>query len=221
MTAQFTNTRSAVTLVLAITFAGLLISGSLVRVTVGGKAAPPWPLSVAVVGSTFAAGELNRVVWPTLLAQRTGWSVSNVALPSAGFAADGRGGHAFTYQVERAQAAHPQIIVISTGEADNGLPDMGPVRMGVIDTVNKIKLGGQRALVLGPTWYATPVPAKVKTVSAAVQKAAQQLEVPFLDAIDPPWLTIELMQPDLDAPTDAGQSIIADKVAAWLRAEVT
>ena len=60
--------------------------------------------SIAVVGDSIAAGSMNRVVWPTLLAQRSGWSVSNSAQPGAGFVADGRGGQAYTFQVDRAQA---------------------------------------------------------------------------------------------------------------------
>jgi hypothetical protein len=154
------------------------------------------------------------------LAQRTGWPVSNVALPDAGFVADGRGGHAFTYQVDRAQAAHPRVIVIVGGLADDGLADMGPVSVGAIDAINKIKLGGQRALVVGPTWYESPVPEPVVRVSDAVRKVADEAGVPYLDALDPPWLTRDQMQPDLSGPTDQGQSVIADKIAAWLRIEV-
>ena len=60
------------------------------------------------------------------MAQRTGWSVANFALPDAGFVADGQGGHAFTYQVDRAQGANPRIIVIVGGIADTGFPDTRP-----------------------------------------------------------------------------------------------
>ena len=73
------------------------------------------------------AGIQNRVVWPTLMAQRTGWSVSNFALPDAGFAADGMGGQAFTYQVDRAQAGRPQVILIVDGTADASVPEMEAV----------------------------------------------------------------------------------------------
>ena len=87
------------------------------------------------------------------MAQRTGWSVANFALPDAGFVADGQGGHAFTYQVDRAQGANPQVIVIVGGIADTRFPDTGPISVGALDAINKIKLGGERALVVGPTWY--------------------------------------------------------------------
>lgn len=215
------NTRhKATVLVVGLLLIGQLLAASAFAGTYQRKQPQPWPMSIAIVGDSFAAGSGNRVVWPTLLAQRTGWSVSNFALPDAGFAADGRGGHAFTYQVDRARAAHPRIILIATGSADNGLPVMGPVSVGAIDAINKIKLGGERALVIGPTWYEEPIPRQVRRVSDAVRKTADEADVPFLDALDPPWLTVDLMQPNLNGPTDAGQSVIADKVAAWLRSEV-
>ncbi|HUO38198.1 MAG TPA: SGNH/GDSL hydrolase family protein [Mycobacterium sp.] len=203
----------------AIVLIGELIAASAFALPAA-RRAHPWPLSIAVVGDSYTAGSHNRVVWPTLLAQRTGWSVSNFALPGAGFAADGGGGHAFTYQVDRAQGARVRIILIVGGLADDGLADTGPVTVGAIDTINKIKVGGQRALVVGPTWYETPVPDSVKRVSNAVRKVAEKAGVPYLDALDPPWLTRDLMDLDLSGPTDEGQSVIADKIAAWLRTEV-
>jgi hypothetical protein len=197
-----------------------LVTASVIALTADHKAPQASPISIAVVGDSYTAGIQNRVVWPTLLAQRTGWSVSNFALPDTGFVADGRGGHAFTYQVDRAQGAHPRIIVIVGGLADAGLADMGPVSVGAVDAINKIKLGGQRALVVGPTWYETPVPASVTHVSNAVRKVAEEAGAPYLDALDPPWLTRDQMRSDLSGPTDEGQSVIADKIAAWLRTEV-
>lgn len=180
----------------------------------------PTPLRIAVVGDDYAAGAQNRVVWPTLMAERNGWSVANFALPAAGFAADGKGGHAFTYQVDRAQAATPRVIVIVGGIADAGLADPGPIRVGAVDAINKIILGGERALVVGPTWYETPVPASVVRVSNAAREAAEGAGVPFFNAVDPPLLTRAQMRPDLSGPTDAGQSVLADKIGAWIRAEV-
>jgi GDSL-like Lipase/Acylhydrolase family len=197
-----------------------LVTASVIALTADREAPQALPMSIAVVGDSYAAGSHNRVVWPTLLAQRTGWSVSNFALPNAGFVADGLGGHAFTYQVDRAQSANPKVIVIVGGLADDGFAETGPVTVGAIDAINKIKVGGQQALVVGPTWYETPVPESVKRVSNAVRKVAEEAGVPYLGALDPPWLTRDLMQSDLSGPTDEGQSVIADKIAAWLRGEV-
>lgn len=203
----------AVSLVFQTLFASLLV------MTAGDKAPPP-PITIAIVGGSYTAGVQNRVVWPDLLAARTGWSVANFALPKAGYVADGLGGHAFTYQVDRAQSVHPRAIVIVGGIADTGLPDTGAISVGALDAINKIKLTGKQALVVGPTWYETPVPAAVSRVSEAAEKVAQEAGVPFLDALDPPWLTSGEMQSDLSGPTDVGQSVIADRIATWLRAQV-
>jgi lysophospholipase L1-like esterase len=197
-----------------------LVVASVLVLTAASKAPQSSPLSIAVVGDSYTAGNYNKVVWPTLLAERTGWSVANFALPGAGFVADGQGGHAFTYQVDRAQGTHPRIILIFGGLADTGLADMERVRMGAIDAINKINIDGQRALVVGPTWYETRVPKAVRRVSEAVRKVAEETGVPYLDALDPPLLTSDQMRDDLSAPTDEGQSALADKIAAWLRAEV-
>jgi hypothetical protein len=212
--------RTVFAVAVAVVLIGGLVGASAFVLTVARKEPQPWPLSLAVVGDSYTAGSQNRVVWPTLLAQRTGWSVSNFALPGAGFVADGFGGHAFTYQVDRAQGAHVQIIVVVGGIEDSGLADIGPVTVGAIDAINKITVGGQRALVIGPTWYETPVPTSVRRLSDAVRKVAEAAGVPYLDALDPPWLTRDQMQRDLSGPTDEGQSVIADKIAAWLRSEV-
>jgi hypothetical protein len=217
--------RTVLVIAVAIALIGTMVTATAFAVTKArNERGPSGPssaaVSIAVVGDSYSAGRNNRVVWPTLLAQRTGWSVANFALPGAGFAADGQGGQAFAYQVERAQGAHPQIIVMMAGVADEEFAGTGDVSEGAIDAINRIKLGGQRAFVIGPTWYGTPVPPVVTGVAGEIHKVAHDAGVPFLDALDPPWLTTDQMQPDMGAPTDDGQSVIADKVAAWLRSEV-
>ena len=152
---------------------GLLLVGELALASAiaGSPAAMPQaPLTIAVVGDQNTAGIKNRVVWPTLMAARTGWSVSNFALPEAGFAADGMGGQAFTYQVDRAQAGRPQLILLVTGTADASVPEMEAVTVGAADAINKIIRGGEQVAVVGPIWYETPVPDSVWRVNDAVRR---------------------------------------------------
>jgi hypothetical protein len=208
------------TVLVMVLFVGMLATASLVVLIVDDEPPRQWPLGIAVVGDQYTAGFGNQLVWPTLMAQRTGWSVSNFALPDAGFVADGRGGHGFTYQVDRAQGAHPEVVVIVGSIADSRFSDTGPISVGALEAINKIKLGGDQALVVGPTWFETPVPQSVRRVSDAVRTVADGAGVPFLDALDPPWLTKDQMRADLKGPNDEGQSAIADKIAAWLRSEV-
>lgn len=172
--------------------------------------------SVAVIGDQYAAGSRDRVVWPVLLAERTGWKVSNFALPGAGFVADDTG-DSFNYQMDRAEAAHPDVLLIVGGINDTSVPDPAPIEIGALDAMHKAILRGQRVLVIGPAWYAQPAPKALVTVSDAVASAAQIADVPFVSALDPPWLTREQMLPDLSGPTDDGQSVIADKIAGCVR----
>jgi lysophospholipase L1-like esterase len=146
--------------------------------------------------------------------------VANFALPGAGFAADGPGGHAFTWQVDRAVAARPRAVVLVGGIDDGRFVGTDAIRQGAVDAIRKIIRAGKRALVVGPTWFETPVPPEVAAISAEIAKAAEETRVPFLDALDPPWLTRAQMLADRSGPNDDGQSVIADKVAAWLRTEV-
>ncbi|AKS32316.1 SGNH/GDSL hydrolase family protein [Mycolicibacterium goodii] len=177
-------------------------------------------VTIAVVGDQNTAGIKNRVVWPTLMATRTGWSVSNYALPEAGFAADGMGGQAFRFQVERAQAQRPRLILLVTGTADASVPEMRAVTVGAAEAINKTIRGGEQVAVVGPFWYETPVPESVRRVDDAVRKAAEQTGVPYFDALDPPLFTRDQMHPDRSGPSDEGQSVAADKIATWLRTEV-
>jgi len=191
--------------------------------TLAAAAQPPReraPISIAVIGDQNTAGFNNREVWPTLLAARTGWSVSNYALHEAGFAADGTGGQAYVYQVERAQAAHPRIILFATGTADAALNESEAIMIGAMDALTKAIRGGQQVAVVGPIWYATPIPDSIQRLNDAVQKVAEVAGAPFLNGIDPPMLSKKLMHPDLSAPNDAGQSVIADRIAAWLQSQV-
>jgi hypothetical protein len=182
---------------------------------------PPAPsVTVAVVGDDYAAGRLNRVVWPTLLAQRTGWTVANFALPDSGYAADGPGGHAFSWQVDRALAAGPRTVLLVGGVDDGRYLGTGNIGQGAVDAIRKVIRAGKQVLVIGPTWFEPTIPRAITDINAEIRTAAEQTRVPFLDALNPPWLTPQLMLPDRSGPNDDGQSVIADKIAAWLRSEV-
>ncbi len=210
----------ATTLIAAVLFVGMFATASVVVLTGDDQKQRQSPLGIAVVGDQYTAGIQNQLVWPTLMAQRTGWSVSNFALPDAGFVADGRGGHRFAYQVDRAQGARPEVVLIVGSIADSRFSDTGPISVEARVAIDKVKLGGEQALIVGPTWFETPVPFSVRRVSDAVRNVASDAGVPFLNALDPPWLTKDQMRADLKGPNDEGQSVIADKVAAWLRSEI-
>src|SRR4051812_28395542 len=82
-------------------------------------------------------GCYHRAVWPTVVAERSGCSVANFALPGSGYDADGQGGYAFTYQVDRAQGVQPKIVLFAGGPADTSLADTARITVGAIDAINK------------------------------------------------------------------------------------
>jgi len=176
-------------------------------------------VDIAVVGDSYTAGRLNRAVWPTLLAQRTGWSVANFALPGTGFAADGAGGQAFTWQVDRALATRPRTVLMVGGYDDGRFVGTGNIGPSAVDGINKVIRAGKQVLVIGPTWFELPIPRTVAAVSEEIRRATENSKTPFLNALNPPWLTPAQMLPDRSGPNDDGQSVIADKVAAWLRTQ--
>src|SRR3954468_2452539 len=118
----------------------LLLAGQLAWATTfaAGAEAPQQPLSIAVVGDQNTAGLNNREVWPTLMAARTGWAVSNYALPEAGFTAEGSEGQSFGYQVDRAQAGHPKVVLLVTGTADASVQETEGVTLGGVDALSMI-----------------------------------------------------------------------------------
>ena len=213
--------RSGVLLAVAALVLVVATAATTFALTSGRERDDAWPLRVAVVGDSMAAGEGTADVWPTLLARRTGWAVANSALPDTGFVADGAGGHSFTSQVDRALATDPDVVVIAVGQGDNSRSgDTAAIQVGARDAINKAIRAGSRVLVIGPTWYGQTVPSAVRRVSDAVEEVANETGTPFLDARDAHWLTEDLMTSDRAAPNDKGQAVLAEKIGAWMQGEV-
>lgn len=200
-----------------------LLAAAVTAVIMAAAAQPVAPtrsgVAIAVIGDGYTCGRDNRVVWPTLLAQRTGRAVANFALPRAGFATDGEGGWAFSDQVDRALQSRPETVLFVGGLDDGGVTGTGNIGHGADEAFGKAVRAGVRILVVGPTWYQNPVPAEVLAASTEISAAAARAHAPFLDAVNPPWLTGDLMNRPRTAPSDDGQSVIADKIGAWLDAE--
>ena len=176
-------------------------------------------LRIAVIGDQYSSGMKNETVWPILVAERTGWAVANFAQPYAGYDTPGTDGHTFANQVDRALAAGVDVIVLAGGGGDVKSTDAA-VAASVREILKKITLSGDVALIVGPTWYRPEIPVSVRRIADTLHKVAEETAVPYLDALNPPWLTAAQMQPDLRSPTDEGQSVLAGRIAQWLGTEV-
>ena len=147
--------------------------------------------------------------------------MANFALPDAGFVADGRGRTRLHLPGGSGARGKPPGHRHRRRHRRYRFADTGPISVGAVDAINKINArrstgAGRRSDVVRD--------ARTRNRSSAsrdaVRKVAENAGVPYLDALDPPWLTKDQMRPDLSGPNDEGQSVIADKIAAWLRSEV-
>lgn len=177
-------------------------------------------VDIAVVGDSYSAGHLNRVVWPTLLAQRAGRSVANFTLPGAGFTADGAGGHAFTWQVDRALAARPDTVLIVGGYDDGGFAGTGNIGQGVLDAINKViragKWGSTGDMTTTLQKYGLIVRARWRWVAWGVVGAVTATAAVLL--MWPPLYRSEAMV-FVRTPGDIGQSVDGGDSYAQRRAE--
>ena len=153
------------------------------------------------------------------MAERTGWSVANFALPDAGFVADGRAGTPSPTRWIARKAAHPRVILIVGGTRRHRTADTGRGHASAPSTRStRSSVGGQQALVVGPTWYETPVPeCGRRACRTSVRKAAEETGVPLPRC---PRSAVADQGSDAGRPKrteDEGQSALADRIAAWLR----
>lgn len=176
-------------------------------------APPPPPVHViAALGDSMTAGSKNEVIWPTVASEKLGVDVIVKAT----------GGSAYTQerkplidQAKLAAVSHPSVIVIA-GSIDDRKSSSEAIKAAASEVYAYLKqeLPNTRVIVVGPFWDIAPVPG-VREANAATKAAAEAAGLPFWDAIAENWLLDRaLIQEDGLHPTDAGQQVIAEKMAA-------
>ncbi|OZF51312.1 hypothetical protein CH291_07035 [Rhodococcus sp. 14-1411-2a] len=175
------------------------------------------PLKVSVVGDSYSRGLPDTVVWPTLAAESTGWSVNNVSIFSAGYVAtDGNGTYAD--QIDAAVADDPDVVFVVGGINDVGKPPE-LIMQRAIDTLGELARRAPRAklVVMGPIWHEIPVPEAAAVIDDSVRAAASMLRLPYLSVVGEDWLVPEgMIQEDGIHPTEAGQRVLAQQIVASL-----
>lgn len=182
--------------------------------------APKETLRVAIIGDSYSAGLKNTIVWPTLMAESTGASVSNVSLPASGYLADAGGLGPFAAQSEKALASKPDVIVVFGGLFDIGRP-LDLIGQAVSDLVANLARSAPNAkiIVVGPLWHEIPAPEAVRQIDETVGTAVRNLKLPYLSVVDEPWLAKPgLFRNDDSQPTDTGQRVLANSLTDALRA---
>lgn len=175
------------------------------------------PLRISVVGDSYSTGLPDAVVWPTLAAESTGWSIDNVSIFSAGYVAtDGNG--TFADQIDAALANKPDVILVVGGINDVGKPPE-LITQRAIDTLGELarRAPSAKLVVMGPIWHQIPVPEAAAVIDDSVGAAAAMLRLPYLSVVGEDWLVPEgLIQEDGIHPTEAGQRVLAQQIVASL-----
>jgi lysophospholipase L1-like esterase len=179
------------------------------------------PLSVlAVYGDGYAAGNdmggLGPAGWPAQLATQTGTTLSLHAVPRAGYVAAGVSGQNYLALVQASPAPDADVTVLFGSRNDAG-QDPAAVQENAVQAISTIgrNAPGTAIVVVGPVWSGSPVPPGVLGIRDAVQAAASNAGVTFVDPLAEGWFDqpAGLIGEDGVSPTDEGHTYLADAIA--------
>ncbi|KAA9110776.1 SGNH/GDSL hydrolase family protein [Microbacterium rhizomatis] len=193
-----------------------------VRMPSAGETAPasvPAPVIVTIGDSIMAGYGLDPGEdWPTLLADRTGVPVTNLACSGAGFIADGDCGSDFAGLIDAAIAAHPTMVILQSSDNDDGQSD-ADLDNAAMTTVVALRAALPDARIVGlSTLWNQPYDAPDEIVSStiALQTAVDAVGGTFVDIGQPLQNGQDLMQFDDEHPTAAGQQVLLDAITSAL-----
>ncbi|MEH3141604.1 MAG: SGNH/GDSL hydrolase family protein [Mycobacterium kyogaense] len=179
------------------------------------------PLRIAVIGDSYSAGSDNDVTWPSLVAAASSLSISDVAVAGSSYA--GRAGQSgrFSDQVDKALASKPDVIVVFGGVGDVALPDQ-QITQSAVDLFAELsrRAPDSELVVFGPIWHQHPVPDVFVTLDSAIAKAAKTTHTTYLSLIREKWLAADGLMRRNVAPTDEGQSVLAQQLRPLLREQI-
>lgn len=169
---------------------------------------------LVVLGDSFTAQSDASAgpEWPQLLAERTGWQVFTDAVPESGYVSEGDG-RPFADRVPDVVAHSPDVIVVAGGVGDLGAQPMREITDAAESlTAELLERAPEAQLVLvSPFSNGAPGPL-TRELSGSLQQIAEDHELPYVDATR--WLVDgDLFGSDPDHPADAGQELLATRMA--------
>ncbi|MGO1497027.1 SGNH/GDSL hydrolase family protein [Agrococcus casei] len=181
-------------------------------------------LPVAVfVGASYATGAgatFPESRWTALLADQQGWNEVNLAQGGNGYIAspvvDGAERPAYGELVDQIIAAEPDVVVISGGRDDVGEPPF-EIQQAATSLFGQLTqaLPNTQIIVVNPWWDATEQPIGLAEVTGAVEAAAAQTGVTYLDT-GQPLSDPALLSENVVDPNDQGHLALAEAVAQAL-----
>lgn len=167
-----------------------------------------WVIGDSWSDPTFAQLGVNG--WPQLVAARLGLGLLNAAQGGAGFLQWNPASWNYPLEVVR-YPCPTAAVAVSLGSVNDQPHDPVEVRAAAATTFAMIRRVAPDAelLVIGPQYWADPIPARMYPLADAVSAAAAGAGAPFVDALQ--WMQgrPELLGAD-QHPTVAGQLYLAD-----------
>lgn len=210
--------------------AGLLLvvtSGSAARTQPPATAAPP--VRVVVVGDSLSTGHGTspQQAWPALMRtdpDAAGLEIINAAEDGSGYLSVGDYNGTFGTQVDDYVTADTGIVVFFGSENDLGYApsDLGDAALAAMDRAEALAPEAKLIVVGPPSYTATPDPGLVD-ISDELKAAARQAGAEFVDPIAEGWISgdfEDLIGPDGDHPTVAGQHYLLEHIGAHLEQTV-
>ncbi len=225
MTSRHSSWRSAIgTVALALLLVAATASVTVILTNRGGESLSvpaDGPLRISVIGDSYSAGSDNDVTWPSLVAAASPFSISNVAVANSSYA--GRAGQSgrFADQVDKAIASKPDVVVVFGGVGDVALPDQ-QITQSAVDLFTELSRRAPDAalVVFGPIWHQHPVPDVFKSLDSDIAEAANDTHTTYVPLIGENWLAADGLMRRNVAPTDEGQSVLAQRLRSLLLAQI-
>ena len=184
----------------------------------------PQATTAAFVGDSYVAGTgatRPSKRWSSQVAQQMGWKEINFGQAGTGYVnpGDSPDESALPQRVKSVIAAHPDVVVVSTGLNDvAGGYSKREVRTAVNQTYRRLRAGlpQARIVAVAPLWPDDSPPAKLTRISKAVKSAAARVDAEYVQTR--PWYDdlSQRLAPDGLHPDNAGYRMLANKVSAAL-----
>ena len=205
--------------------------GVLLAVTSGSAAQtlPPAtgeaPVRVVVVGDSLSTGHGTspQEAWPALMRNDpvgAGLEVVNAAEDGSGYVSPGDFDGTFGTQVEDLVNANTGIVVFFGSENDLGYSsdEIGDAALAAMDRAETLAPEA-KIIVVGPPSYSTDPDPGLLEISSQLKAATARAGGEFVDPIAEGWISSDfgdLIGPDGDHPTVAGQHYLLEHIGAYL-----
>lgn len=178
---------------------------------------------VVVVGDSLSTGHGTSPehAWPALI--RTdpllaGYQVVNAAENGSGYVRPGDSGGTFGTQVDQFVTPGTGVVVLFGSENDLGYPEgeVGGAASAAIARAEALAPGA-KIIVVGPPSYLADPDMGLLNIRGQLKSAALDAGAEFVDPIAEGWISSDvgdLIGPDGDHPTVAGQEYLLQHIAA-------